>query len=1380
MRRLLALLLIAALTSPSVAQPLEVPAGLRGWEAWVLDGREHLRCPMLDGGGVNAPDGRICIWPGPIDFEASANGAQFAQSVEVLAAGVLPLPGDQSAWPQDVTVDGRPAPVVERDGRPHLRLPPGMHRITGRLPWSRMPEAVRLPGSVSLVALTVNGVRVALPERAGDSLRLGAVREQAQVDQLDLQIYRKLTDSVPGLLHTRLTFNVAGRAREELVGPLLPANFAPMRLDGPLPARLQADGRLRVQVRPGTWTLELTAHSASALETIRRPDSGVAEEVWSFEAVDRLRAAAIEGASSIDPTQANVPGDWAGLPAYRLGSGDEITVVERSRGPGAEDLNQIAVERNLWWDFAGTGYTFQDLVSGRMQQDWRLSMAEPYQLQGARKNGQPLLVTRGEDGRAGVEVRTPDLGIEGTGRVEGRRGALPASGWTMRLASLGITLRLPPGHRLLAAPGVDSSPSAWLDRWRLLDIFAVLLVAAVAFRVAGVPAAALSLAAFTLTHHELPALTWAALNLLIAIALVGAMPEGRVRRWLAHWRAVSLAVVVVMLVPFALSQARLAFFPQLEPAAWQGEVDTITVTAARQDEAPSPDYALSAPEAVAEGELRLHKEAAQDTAAAGGVVAAAAPASVTAASAYLDRSSVAERYAPGTQLQNGPGVPNWNYQTHRLHWGGPVEPSQTMRLVVLTTLWVSVWRIVGIMLVALALYAIVRFGYPSLGVPRLDRWLRIVPATAAILLAAALLFAAPESRAQTPSPELLEELKQRLSRPPKCAPDCVSIARAQVELAGDALEVRLEAHAQAHAPLALPEAPQRWQPDQVLIDGTSAVGLARDASGTLLLALPEGVHTVTLRGPLPETDTVRLVFRERPGRIQVSAPGWQVAGVDEGRLLADSLSLIRPARASAPGAADSAPTSREEFPPFVRVTRELNLGLDWTVTTTVERLAPAQGAFTLRLPLLPGESVLTEGRPIADGHIEIALPAGDKQTSWNSALRRAESLELVATSAPTHVEVWRFIVGPSWHVRFAGTPEVIAPEQGGGHWVHHFEPRPGETLTMTATRPIAVEGPTFAFENVLYALTPGRRSTDTRLEIGYRSTQGDRHAIQLPEGARLRQVMADGAPLVIRDQDGRLELPLQPGAHSLQIEWQTDTGVSFAMRPGVVELGASASNVATTIEVPEGRWLLAAAGGGVGPAVLYWAELAVFVALALLLGRLTRSPLPTHEWLLVGLGLSTFSWGVLLLFAVWVFAFEWRRRWLGNVAPWVFNATQIVLAVLTLVALGSLLAAIPNGLLGSPDMHVTGAGSHAGHLEWFHDRVDQALPRPAAISVSIWFYKAAMLAWALWLSFAVVRWVRWAWDAFGARKLWQRTSGLVNPFRRGPAQPQPQPPATSG
>ena len=195
-------------------------------------------------------------------------------------------------------------------------------------------------------------------------------------------------------------------------------------------ARASASGRTPARSGPA-GDLDARAHGPQRLGARDDPAAGLRRGGGGLELRGRWTGCAPRRsrarAASIRP-QANVPGDWAGLPAYRLGPGDEITVVERSRGPGAEDRNQIAVERNLWWDFAGTGYTFQDLVSGRMQQDWRLSMAEPYQLQGARKNGQPLLVTRGEDGRAGVEVRTPDLGIEATGRVEGRRGALSGLG----------------------------------------------------------------------------------------------------------------------------------------------------------------------------------------------------------------------------------------------------------------------------------------------------------------------------------------------------------------------------------------------------------------------------------------------------------------------------------------------------------------------------------------------------------------------------------------------------------------------------------------------------------------------------------------------------------------------------------------------------------------------------------------------------------------------------------------------------------------------------------------------------------------------------------------------------------------------------------------
>ena len=94
---------------------------------------------------------------------------------------------------------------------------------------------------------------------------------------------------------------------------------------------------------------------------------------------------------------------------------------------------------------------------------------------------------------------------------------------------------------------------------------------------------------------------------------------------------------------------------------------------------------------------------------------------------------------------------------------------------------------------------------------------------------------------------------------------------------------------------------------------------------------------------------------------------------------------------------------------------------------------------------------------------------------------------------------------------------------------------------------------------------------------------------------------------------------------------------------------------------------------------------------------------------------------------------------------WSFNVVQVVIGLLTVYALLSILAALPQGLLGTPDMHVTGHESHANQLSWFADRSSSVLPRAAAFTVPMWIYKAIILVWALWLSFALVRWLPWVW-----------------------------------
>jgi hypothetical protein len=219
------------------------------------------------------------------------------------------------------------------------------------------------------------------------------------------------------------------------------------------------------------------------------------------------------------------------------------------------------------------------------------------------------------------------------------------------------------------------------------------------------------------------------------------------------------------------------------------------------------------------------------------------------------------------------------------------------------------------------------------------------------------------------------------------------------------------------------------------------------------------------------------------------------------------------------------------------------------------------------------------------------------------------------------------------------------------------------------------------------------------------------------------------------------------------VEFSRGDGVGLVSRSPAVDLGVAGTNVRTNLTVPHDRWILFAWGRGVGPAILYWGELALFVVVALALGRVRRTPLRTRDWLLLGLGLSTFSWWVLIVFGAWLFVLD-RRHEISIQKRWQFNTAQVLLAAFSLAALGVLISAIPYGLLGEPDMGVLYDG-YPEHLPWFMDRTTPQLPQPFVVSVSIWFYKLAMLLWALWLSFALLRWLPWAWRQYSSAGVWR-------------------------
>jgi hypothetical protein len=250
----------------------------------------------------------------------------------------------------------------------------------------------------------------------------------------------------------------------------------------------------------------------------------------------------------------------------------------------------------------------------------------------------------------------------------------------------------------------------------------------------------------------------------------------------------------------------------------------------------------------------------------------------------------------------------------------------------------------------------------------------------------------------------------------------------------------------------------------------------------------------------------------------------------------------------------------------------------------------------------------------------------------------------------------------------------------------------------------------------------------------------------------------DRNPVAIRPDSGELALSVLPGEHNVEIQWRSNTGDGFAARPDPVDLHTAASNVETSLSLSSNRWPLFALGAGVGPAFLYWGELLVFMILAILLGRLSNSPLSIAEWLLLGLGLSTISWTVLLLVAVWLFVMRWRERSsdLQSLPSGRFNTLQVALVLLTVVAVLSLVfSGVRYGLLATPDMGVTGPGSYRSTFSWFVDRTSTALPQPTVYSVPMWVYRTIMFAWALWIALALARWLCFAWRAWSTGGYWR-------------------------
>ncbi|MFL5319672.1 MAG: hypothetical protein ACJ790_08430, partial [Myxococcaceae bacterium] len=863
--RVLAVVCLLSALAATAAPPKkeELPPALREWTGWVLHGQESALCPQFSGG-----DESSCVWPGRLSLSIENKGGKFSQSFKVYTEQLVAMPGNQERWPQNVKVDGKDAVVIEKDGNPKVQLTPGEHTVTGEFLWDAMPESVDIPESTGLLTLTVKGKEVAIPNRTdvGEVFLQKEAEAEEETENVELQIHRLVTDDIPLTLTTHIQLNVSGKSREVLLGKALPPDFVPMQITSGLPVKLESDGRLRVQARAGSWTIDLVARHEGVVNALSRPKpDGLwidGDEVWVFDARPHLRQVLVEGVNAVDPNQTTLPDAWKRLPAYAMGPADSFKLTERRRGDSDPAPDVLRLSRTMWLDFDGSGYTINDRISGALHRSWRLEMQQPSELGRVVASGADQFITRLGDGKlSGVELRQGVINLEADSRIKGDRGDVPAVSWDADFHQVSGVLNLPPGWRLFHASGADDVPGTWIRHWSLLELFLVLVIALAVGRLFGVMWGVLALVTLGLSFPENDSPQYVWLFVLAGEALVRVLPKGWIQTTAKVFRFGSWAGLVLVTVPFLVQHIREGMYPALEHEYQQmGGVQTYSAYQTENAMAYSRSSSVTLDSTVGTANNTFGNEAGelggdefQNAFGANKTALLAPEPQVQAEEKEVDakefrkakpklpeqtakkdgwaqqkRSFNVQDYDKNAVVQTGPGLPRWSWTSITLGFSGPVERAQRIHLWLLSpavNLFLAFLRV--LLLCALVL---VTLNFPGTFWP--GSWKRAVPAGAkppasntmkrtlfarlgqrvtvplklngAALMLGLLLAAGRVFAQEVPPSDVLEQLKTRLLESPQCEPNCATSPRLSLEASPKSLKLRFEIHAAAETAVPLP------------------------------------------------------------------------------------------------------------------------------------------------------------------------------------------------------------------------------------------------------------------------------------------------------------------------------------------------------------------------------------------------------------------------------------------------------------------------------------------------------------------------------------------------------------------------------------------------
>lgn len=423
--------------------------------------------------------------------------------------------------------------------------------------------------------------------------------------------------------------------------------------------------------------------------------------------------------------------------------------------------------------------------------------------------------------------------------------------------------------------------------------------------------------------------------------------------------------------------------------------------------------------------------------------------------------------------------------------------------------------------------------------------------------------------------------------------------------------------------------------------------------------------------------------------------------------------------------------------PFFEVRRNLALGKTWRLNTTVTSLFAGTQDYikvgnTLKVPLLPGEKIVSSNTIVEDGFVIINLEGRDSQ-SWSSVVDSVSQINIKSISPNIVQNISINNEQTDWLFEIIKNDELVKSK--------NLEMWPLDNLIVNFSLPKSKAGDFNVVQSVYLEKILEKENVNSNWNIQIESSLGGSFTINRNDDkSKILEIKNKNNPISFREDNGKLNFFIDAGENTLLISTTEKRKPYFIERNQQWDFSVPTYNYKFNIDNTSERWVIWAGGDMVKPSVLLLGYLFLVLLFSFTLSKI-HSIFNGLTWALILFGLANMPFIIIVIMVISMIFIGNKNKILNNGITSSHQKEQISklskwIILCTIYAVSVLIFSAGAGLLGSSNSFIVSPLGNSS-LIWFTDIYNKT--DAYMFSLPKLYFKVFMFLWSIWLAFIIVK-----------------------------------------